>query len=96
MTTLLGALHTPQQARKESLFIYRLSQDINNYDTYDSAVVIAKNENDARIIHPNIYHREGSGLAEWVNPTDVHVTLVGVASDEWKEGDVVIASYRSV
>ena len=35
--------------------IYLLSQDIvNGYDTYDSAVVIAENEDEARKIHPNI------------------------------------------
>ena len=34
--------------------IYLLSQDIvNGYDTYDSAVVIAENEDEARKIHPN-------------------------------------------
>ena len=34
--------------------IYLLSQDIvDGYDTYDSAVVIAENENEARKIHPN-------------------------------------------
>ena len=35
--------------------IYLLSQDIvDGYDTYDSAVVIAENEDEARKIHPNI------------------------------------------
>ena len=34
--------------------IYLLSQDIvTGYDTYDSAVVIAENEDEARKIHPN-------------------------------------------
>ena len=35
--------------------IYLLSQDIvSGYDSYDSAVVIAENEDEARKIHPNI------------------------------------------
>ncbi len=34
--------------------IYLLSQDVvNGYDTYDSAIVIAENEDEARKIHPN-------------------------------------------
>lgn len=34
--------------------IYLLSQDVvNDYDTYDSAIVIAENEDEARKIHPN-------------------------------------------
>lgn len=34
--------------------IYKLSQNINNgYDTYDSCVVCAENEEEARLIHPS-------------------------------------------
>jgi len=34
--------------------IYKISQDENNdYDTYDSAIVVAENEEEARKIHPN-------------------------------------------
>jgi len=36
--------------------IYLLSQDINNnYDTYDSVIVIAESEEEARKIHPSEY-----------------------------------------
>ena len=36
--------------------IYLLSQDfVSGYDTYDSAIVIAENEDEARKIHPNEY-----------------------------------------
>lgn len=36
--------------------IYKISQDINNgYDSYDSAIVCAENEDDARTIHPSEY-----------------------------------------
>lgn len=39
---------------ERKVYIYRLSQDKNNgYDTYDSAVVCAKNEHDAKRIYPN-------------------------------------------
>ena len=34
--------------------IYKISQDVNkDYDTYDSAVVYAENEEEAKSIHPN-------------------------------------------
>jgi len=34
--------------------LYKLSQDLNNnYDTYDSCVVCAENEDEARMIHPS-------------------------------------------
>ena len=40
--------------KEKSMKIYLLSQDIvNDYDTYDSAIVIAENEDEARKIHPN-------------------------------------------
>ena len=36
--------------------IYKLSQTINNdYDTFDSCVVIAENEEEAVKVHPNSY-----------------------------------------
>ena len=42
------------------LKLYRISQAVNTeYDTYDSAVVVAENEEDARRIHP-----DGTG-AKW-------------------------------
>lgn len=49
--------------------IYKISQDVNNdYGTYDSAVVYAKDEEEAKSIHPNgkdliIY----DGLLGWVS-----------------------------
>jgi hypothetical protein len=36
--------------------IYKLSQNINNgWDTYDSCIVCAENEDEARLIHPSEY-----------------------------------------
>jgi len=44
--------------------LYKLSQDINNnYNTYDSCVVAAPDEETARFIHPSefvTHHREGT------------------------------------
>ena len=34
--------------------IFKISQNVNNdYDTYDSAIVCAKDEDEARLIHPS-------------------------------------------
>jgi len=39
--------------------IYKLSQkEVTGYDTFDSMVVIAENEEKARKIHPEIHHNE--------------------------------------
>lgn len=36
--------------------LYKISQDVNDdYDTWDSAIVCAENENEARKIHPRNY-----------------------------------------
>lgn len=36
------------------MYIWKISQNVNNdYDTYDSAIVYAETENDARSTHPN-------------------------------------------
>lgn len=78
--------------------IYLLTQEKkNNYDTYDSCVVIAESENAARNMHPS----NGSSLAEnpldktWVSdPNDVNVTLIGRAINKHVR-EVVCASFNA-
>lgn len=37
--------------------LYLISQDVTNgYDTYDSAVVLAESEDDAKLIHPDEFY----------------------------------------
>ena len=77
--------------------IYRISQNVNNtYDTYDSAVVIAKDEESARRMHPNGKILDDAFFAEqrkylsdygripcndWVTKLeDVKVELIGTQS----------------
>lgn len=61
--------------------IYLISQDhVNGYDTFDSAVVIAASEEDARRIHPRTsflrYHPDRISLTHkvghipWSDPDD--------------------------
>lgn len=66
------------------------------YDTYDSAVVAAYSEDEARNMHP----RDGSPLREnkwsgWVDdPALVSCELIGVASSGVQRG-VVLASFNA-
>jgi len=64
--------------------LYLISQDVNNdYDTYDSAVVAADNEEAARMFHPGLY--EGfdwngvGGCGSWCDAKDVKVEFIGIA-----------------
>lgn len=82
------------------LRLYRISQHENNgYDTYDSAIVAAKTEQEAREIHPadwrdNAWHWENNRGC-WVDsPEKVDVELIGTA--DWKiPKGVVLSSYRA-
>jgi hypothetical protein len=68
--------------------LYYLSQSVNTgYDTYDSAVVAAKNEEDARMT------KIGWGEA-WCSPDKVGVELIGTAIEGTKAG-VIIASFNA-
>ena len=59
--------------------LYLISQTINDeYDTYDSAVVVAPSEDDARNMTPG----GGSGYGDaWTTPEHVTVQFIGVAAD---------------
>jgi hypothetical protein len=58
--------------------IYKLSQNINNdYDTYDSVVVYAESEDEARLIHPS----------EFVTHSDNN-TWYGTYSNNGKEYEI--------
>ncbi len=77
-----------------------LQKKNNNYDTYDSCVVVATSEKEARLIHPN-----GLGIPDeksaqnyprsWCAPEHVDVEYVGIASDTLPVGYVVCASFNA-
>lgn len=88
--------------------LFLISQSVNDdYDTYDSAVVVAKSERDALKIHPSKFTRytdsgEWSIEAswEWVPFKDaisgaVSVKCIGVADNSLNEGDVICASFNA-
>lgn len=88
--------------------LYLITQDVNtNYDTFDSAVVVASCEDDARLIHPSPYYDsvEGEWCAVldmkpiggngcWCAAKDVKVKLIGEATGQ-KAGSVICASYNA-
>lgn len=82
--------------------LYLISQDKNlRWDTYDSAVVCANSEEDARIIHPDGRSNycpkspESSMFThDWTTPANVQVKLIGVSDDNIPRG-VVCASFNA-
>jgi predicted Abi (CAAX) family protease len=80
------------------LNLYLISQNENNdYDTYDSAVVAAPDENAARLIHPETgRHAEAADWSwTWVSDSSkVNVELIGQALDGTKIG-AICSSYNA-
>ena len=71
--------------------IYVISQDENDgYDTFDSAVVAAKNEDEARHIQPS----DWGGVDAWALSKNVKVQLIGTAVSGTQAG-VILASFNA-
>lgn len=71
--------------------IYLISQNENtDYDTYDSAVVVADSEEVAKMIQPSPY-----SYCSWASPEKVKVSYIGEADERFKTGDVICASFNA-
>lgn len=71
--------------------LYLISQNKNTgYDVYDSAIVCAENEEEARTIHPDQYKSEHT----WTTPDNVTVKMIGEAGEHIEKG-VVLASFNA-
>lgn len=84
--------------------LYLISQTENGgYDTFDSAVVVAKNEEAARHVHPQTSWLSGSseqhwdkGTYSWANtPEEVTAQLIGRASEDQQPDTVICASFNA-
>lgn len=85
--------------------IYLIGQNkISGYDSYDSAVVIAESETQARMIHPHSqYGFIDPIITDWNEPYSTwapsydHVTakLIGVADPSYNTPVVICASYNA-
>ena len=83
--------------------LWKLTQHVHNdYVTYDSAVVAAETEQQARMIHPgrpaSMYSEAWSGIEEgwssWCNADQVDVEYIGEAV-EGTEAGIICASYNA-
>ena len=89
--------------------IYKISIDGSVcLDCYDSAIVVAYNEQQARYVHPSEGIEWNGGawystyndkvllhlLHEWAKPIDVSVKLIGVADKKYMKPQVILASYN--
>lgn len=82
-------------------------QDNSDYDTFDSAVVVADTVDEARKIHPggkvyqqlagvNWWEDKWRGLGSWAIALDqVEVELIGEAIPTLQPGTVVCASFNA-
>lgn len=83
------------------MYLYLIRQSVNcGWDTYDSAVVIASSEEEAKTIHPDGSRWGTTGWEDswvarsWCNPEDVTVQLIGTATSG-KIGDVIVSSFNA-
>ena len=78
--------------------LYRIWQEVNNkFDTYDSAVVAALDEEDARSINPesiNFDDWEFKDYSTWTERENVKVEYIGEAADNI-ERSVICASFNA-
>jgi|APFre7841882793_1041355.scaffolds.fasta_scaffold00214_1 hypothetical protein len=80
--------------------IYLLSQEQNQrYDSYDSVVVVAKDEESARLIQPtgnDTWDDEDYHSIWWCkSPEDVKVEFIGTYKGKEKLPHVILASYNA-
>ncbi len=80
--------------------IYKISQTENDdWDTYDSAVVYAENEEEAKKIHPAGYHDEevtnvSEKYSSWTTLDNVVAEYIGEAKDGVEKG-VIVGSFNA-
>ena len=85
----------------EDVNIYLISQmKVQGYDIYDSAVVVAESEADARSIHPSgtdapvVLSRSVETWDTWCSQRDVEVKEIGVIFEGMDRG-VICASFNA-
>ena len=90
--------------------LYKIWQEVNNsYDTYDSAIVCAKDEEEAKTISPDewsepylsFYDEEQKAIknkklfcSSWAGINDIKVEYIGEATKGIEKG-VILASFNT-
>ena len=90
---------------QKQMYIYKVSQDENNdYDTYDSFVVVAFNEDQARKTSPNDnddfsyydFNVDYGRDCYWASSeSNVKVELIGVADEKYTEPTIICSSFNA-
>jgi len=83
--------------------IYLLWQNENRgYDTYDSVVVAAEDEESARQIHPSTCSENPWSIGSWSwgsnwcsSPDDVSVEYIGTYEGEKTKPHIILASFNA-
>jgi len=76
--------------------LYLISQDQNTgWDTYDSAVVCAHDEEEARSIHPSPYDKDFKSDTWCNSPAHVKVKWIGIAAVEYDEPGIICTSFNA-
>lgn len=76
--------------------LWLIEQDENNnYDTYDSAVVAADSESDARAISPDGGKWRDRHSSWASSPDNVKVSYVGEAAPGLVSGEIICASFNA-
>ena len=81
--------------------LFKISQNVNTgYDTYDSAIVCAKNEAEAKAMHPNgnltydDYEEGKTQYGTWCKKEFVNVKYIGEAKEGLAKG-IICASFNA-
>jgi hypothetical protein len=78
---------------KMRMKIYKISQDVNNdWDTFDSAVVIAASKGEAQVMVPDENDIDGRG---WCDPENVNVEYLGLAAAKHHKKCVIVSSFNA-
>ena len=78
-----------------ALKLYLISQNVNDtYNTFDSAVVVAETEEDAKHIHPCDPSDPRYNYPSWTTSDNVTCKLLSeTVSSDLQAGDIVCASF---
>ena len=84
--------------------IYKLTQTENRgYDTFDSSIVVAKTETEAKNIHPGAkwtHPDDDPWKDEWSDwassPSNVTAELIGKADNSYTKPQTILASFNAV
>lgn len=95
---IISGVQVLAQNLEVSMKLWLLTQNVNNdYDTYDSCVVAAFTQEQAKDIAPSgaVYGQDQWDLYNWCEPTEVTATLIGDATVDIKYGEVICSSFNA-